>query len=326
MAQTTEDALTTLQNAQNNAKAAELTKLATAKPAAVNTSADALSANLGTMTTQNRVNQINDMYDAQRQARMNELQSAYDLSRSEMQAQADKIAPQYQTQQNANAVDWERQRRNFLEGALVSGINTGAGSQAQLAMIGQQQRNMNDIRKSQAEAEAESGRQLSNLTAQYQASIQKAAADNDYQKAAALLDEYAKGYDRDLKNAQILAEFGDFSGYEGLYGEETAKNMSDFWARSNPDTAYILGKITADQRDNIVAGRPINDGLDENGKRIVPLYTGGGGGWSGPSPQQVLYTQYGQLAARAAAAPAGSAERAALTAQAASALYAGNKA
>jgi hypothetical protein len=242
------------------------------------------------MTTQNRINEINNMYDAQRASRMADLQSAYDISRSEMQAQADKIAPQYQQQMNANAVDWERQRRNFMEGANMSGLNTGAGAQAELHMMGQQQRGLNTLRNAQANAEAESGRQMANLTAQYQANIQKAAADNDYNKAAALLDEYGKGFDRDLKNAQILAEFGDFSGYAGLYGDDAAKRMADFWAQQNPDVAYITGQITKDQRDNIKNRRPINEGLDENGVRT--RRTGGGGGGSGNNDYNWYYDHF----------------------------------
>ena len=306
MAVTNSEAVDQLYNAQQKAKTKELTGMLS--PANQASSAPAAASTTQTpsaMTTQNRVNEINNMYDAQRQSRMADLQSAYDISRSEMQAQADKIAPQYQQQANANAVDWERQRRNFMEGANMNGLNTGAGAQAELHMMGQQQRGMNALRNAQANAEAESGRQLANLTAQYQANIQKAAADNDYNKAAALLDEYGKGFDRDLKNAQILAEFGDFSGYEGLYGPDYAKRMSDFWAQQNPDVAYVTGRITQDQRDNIKAGRPIDDGLDENGVRVAAPSSGGGGG--NGSDYNWYYDHFYYTPAseyRAAAAPA----------------------
>ena len=290
---TTEDALTTVVNAQNQQKVNELTGMAngaanTTTPApAVNTAtatpvatpAATTPATPAAMTTQNRIGEINNMYAAQQAARQAELQSGYDIARSDLQAAADKINPQFQQQANANAVDWERMRRNFLEGANMSGVNTGAGSQAELHMMGQQQRGQNTLRAAQAGQEAESARQMANLTAQYQANIQKAAAEADYQKAAALLDEYQKGYERDLKNAQVLAEFGDFEGYKGLYGDEAGQRMADFWAQQNPDIAYVTGRITKDQRDNIKGGRPINDGLDENGVRIVPI-AGGGGGYS----------------------------------------------
>lgn len=258
------------------------------------TSAPATAPSLtSASTTQDRVNEINRMYDAQQQARQNELQTAYDISRSEMQAAADKIAPQFQTQANANAVDWERQRRNFLEGANMNGINTGASSQAQLAMMGQQQKTANNIRMAQANAQTEADRQMANLTAQYQADIRSALANNDYQRAAALLDEYNNGYQRDLETAKVLAGYGDFSGYEAVYGKDTANGMADIWYQQNPDVAYITGKITKDQRDNIKEGRPINDGLDENGKRIQSV--GGGGGSGGQALSDILRNQEWQM-------------------------------
>jgi len=241
---------------------------------------DALQPINGYLTNEQRIQSIKDMYAAQQQARLNELENAYNLSMSDMQAAADKIPVQFQTQANANAVDYERQRRNALEQFNMNGLNTGANSQYQLSMMGNNQRTMNNIRQAQASSEAEAARQQANLTAQYQSNIQSALANNDYQRAAALLDEYNNGYERDLKNAELLAGYGDFSGYAGIYGEDTAKGMEDIWKQQNPDVAYVTGKITKDQRDNIKAGRPINDGLDENGVRIKKLNTGGGGFFS----------------------------------------------
>jgi hypothetical protein len=136
---------------------------------------------------------------------------------------------------------------------------------------------------------AEAERQMANLTASYQTNIQTALANNDYQKAAALLDEYNNGYERDLKNAQVLAEFGDFTGYAGLYGQEQADNMFAIWASQNPDLAYLSGNITKDQRDNIKGGRPMNEGLDENGIRI-PTSGGSGGYMSDPWGYGGAYT------------------------------------
>lgn len=227
--------------------------------------------------TQQRVDAVGQMYDAQRAARVNELEAAYNASMSDMQAAADKIAPQYQTAANDLAAQYERNRRNFLEGAATSGINTGAGSQQQLAMGSNYQRDFGNVRTSEAEQTAEANRQMANLTSQYQTDIRTALADNDYAKAAALLDEYNNGYQRDLANAELLARYGDFSGYESVYGPDTAAGMRDIWLQQNPDVAYVTGRITKDQRDNIKMGRPINDGLDANGNRIQRAATGGYG-------------------------------------------------
>lgn len=257
---------------------------ATTAPAATATPAAAQPTpfNVGANSTADRVNAINTMYDAQQQARLNELQNAYDLSRSDMQAAADQINPNFQRQANDLAVQYERNRRNFNEGAILNGINTGAGAQADLARASEYQRDFGNLRTAQANQMAEAERQMANLTASYQTNIQTALANNDYQRAAALLDEYNNGYERDLKNAQILAEFGDFSGYAGLYGREQADNMFAIWASQNPDLAYLSGNITKDQLDNLKGKRPMNEGLDENGNRIPA--TGGGGGNYGGDP------------------------------------------
>ena len=236
---------------------------ATTAPAATATpAAQPAPFNVGANSTADRVNAINTMYDAQQQARLNELQNAYDLSRSDMQAAADQINPNFQRQANDLAVQYERNRRNFNEGAALNGINTGAGAQADLARASEYQRDFGNLRTAQANQMAEAERQMANLTASYQTNIQTALANNDYQRAAALLDEYNNGYERDLKNAQILAEFGDFTGYAGLYGQEQADNMFAIWASQNPDLAYLSGNITKDQRDNLKNNRPMNDGLE----------------------------------------------------------------
>ena len=198
-----------------------------------------------------RTDAINEIYDAQRRAREEELKAAYEKSRSEYQAARDKIAPEYQKKANDLSVQYERNRQNFNNQAAATGINSGVASQAALARGGEYQRDFGNLRTAEANATAEADRQMANLTAEYQANIRAALADNDYKKAQALLDEYNNGYQRDLKNAQILAEFGDFSGFSALYGPDRAKNMEAIWRAQNPVLAasldYAAGKIDAEQ-------------------------------------------------------------------------------
>ncbi|MBR6351713.1 MAG: hypothetical protein IKR93_05270 [Firmicutes bacterium] len=248
---------------------------------------DTAMANSGAKSYDNTVS-IDRLYDAQRQAKAAELEAAYNQGRSNIEASREQIAPTYQAQRNAAAVDWERQRRNFLEGAARSGINTGAGSQAQLAMMGQQQRAQTALGTAQANAEAAAERQLADLYNTYQTNLGAANAGIEAQRTAAQIAERSKQYDRDLAQAQALAQYGDFSGYGRVYGDDAARRMSDMWAMQNPDAAYITGHITQGQRDNIKAGRPINQGLDSSGQPVVPVGGGysdpwayGGSGWNG---------------------------------------------
>lgn len=226
-----------------------------------------------------RTDAINQMYDAQAAAKQQELKAAYDRQMSSAQAAADKIPQTYQQQANALATQYERNRRNLNMQAAGNGINTGAASQQALALNSAYQRDYGSIGRAQADAQAEAQRGMADLTAQYESNIQSALAQNDYQKASALLNEYNNAESRNLKNAQILAEFGDFSGYANLYGQEQADNMLAIWRAQNPGLAFMTGSITQAQRDNLVNGRPMNEGLDANGNRIA--VTGGGGGGSG---------------------------------------------
>jgi len=224
---------------------------------------------------------INAMYDAQKESQLGTLKSAYDQSKSEYQAAQEKIAPQYQKAANELSVQYERNRQNFNRQAAATGINTGTASQAALARQGEYQRDFGGLRTSESEAQAEAARQMALLESKYQSDVAEAIANNDYQRAAALYEEFKNSQNVDLKNAQILAEFGDFSGYEALYGKEEAENMFYIWAAQNPQLAYNAGRITAGQRDNLVNNRPINYNLDENGNPKAVAKSSSGGGSSG---------------------------------------------
>lgn len=234
-----------------------------------------------------RMDAVNQMYDAQRAAREAELKNAYDQSMSAYQEAQGKIAPEYQQKANDLGVQYERQRHNFWNQAAASGINTGVSAQESLARGGEYQRDFGALRTSEAEQQAAVERQMADRKAQYQNDVAAALAENDYQRAGALLDEYNNGYSRDLENAKLLASYGDFTFFENLYGKDRANNMFLLWASQNPDLAHNTGRITDDQFRNIKAGKSMNDGLDENGKRIIPAAAAvaasgggnGGGGW-----------------------------------------------
>lgn len=225
-----------------------------------------------------RMDAINQMYGAQRAAREAELKNAYDQSMSAYQEAQGKIAPEYQQKANDLGVQYERQRHNFWNQAAASGINTGVSAQESLARGGEYQRDFGALRTSEAEQQAAVERQMADRKAQYQNDVAAALAENDYQRAGALLDEYNNGYSRDLENAKLLASYGDFTFFENLYGKDQANNMFLLWASQNPDLAHNTGRITDDQFNNLKNGKSMNDGLDENEKRIISAVAAGGGG------------------------------------------------
>lgn len=199
----------------------------------------------GSTFGQDNIQRINDMYAAQLEANNAQLKAAYDQNLSDAEAAMGKIAPQYQQGANDLAVQYERNRRNLNTQALGNGINTGAASQMGLSQSNEYLRDFGKLRSEEANAMAEAERGILNLKTQYQNAIAAAAADSDYKKAAALLDEYNNQYNRDMSNAQLLAQYGDFSAYANIYGQEAADNMFAIWKAQNPDLAYNTGKITA---------------------------------------------------------------------------------
>lgn len=203
------------------------------------------------MSAQERA--INEMYDAYRQGQLNQLESAYQQQLSDYQAAADKIPGVYQTQANDLASQYERQRRNFNEQAAANGLNTGTASQAQLAQNSAYQRAYSGLRTAQADAQTEAERQMLQLENSYKTQVAAAISNNDFERARALLDEYNNAYNRDLAQAQTLAQYGDFSGYANIYGQEAADQMSQLWNAQNPYLAYATGRINQKELNKILA-------------------------------------------------------------------------
>lgn len=88
---------------------------------------------------------------------------------------------------------------------------------------------------------------MAELETQYKSAVAQAIAENDYNRAKALMDEYGNQENRDATMAKILAGYGDFSGYAKLYGDDVANNMTQYWIYSNPQLAYSMGKISEDE-------------------------------------------------------------------------------
>lgn len=131
---------------------------------------DALAAEAAANTPQTatkQVNTINQMYDAQKQAQLAGLQSAYELNRSNMQAAADKIPQTYQQQANDLNAQYEKNKRNFNQQAAVNGLNTGTASQAELAQNNVYLRDYGAMRTAEANAATEAQRGLVDLETKY---------------------------------------------------------------------------------------------------------------------------------------------------------------
>lgn len=241
-----------------------------------------------------RTDQINALYDAQKEAQLNALKGAYEQNLSNAQAARDKLPAQYQQSANDLATQYERNRLNFNRAAANSGINTGTASQAQLSRSNEYLRDFGKLRASENEAIAEADRGINDLTAAYNRNLASAGAELEANRTGALLDEGARQQQLDLNKAQLLAQYGDFSMYANLYGQDVANNMAAIWKAQNPDLAYRTGQMTAQEYKNITGkwpagysvpyspAEPKDDGGDDTGKIITDRFrqNAGGGGYS----------------------------------------------
>ena len=145
---------------------------------------------------------IKAMYDASQKAQEEALRASYEKNTGALDYQQGKIAPTYDAAANNAGAQAAIQRANFNESANASGLNTGAGSQAELSMRNAEAANISAIRKAQADAQADLDYQRSQLTLEYQNAIREAIAKNELQKAKALYEE-AKRVDESLVSTAI---------------------------------------------------------------------------------------------------------------------------
>lgn len=136
--------------------------------------------------------QVGNVYDAARDAQLRALENQYNMSRAESQRAAEQIPQAYQQQALAAEQQAARDRLAFNEQAAASGLNVGAGSQAQLAQNAALQGNLASIGTARANAEAEAQFQLMQMERQYQNAVSEALANNEYERAAALMQEYQR--------------------------------------------------------------------------------------------------------------------------------------
>ena len=240
---------------------------------------------------------VNNQYDAAINSQKTALENAYNMNKTQMERDMAKIPEAYNNALNNQASAYERQRQAFNERAAGSGIGTGTGSQAALAMNVANQGNMASINKARADAITDAQNKITDLHTNYQNSVAEAVAKNDYERAVQMLNEYRTQaqsvvqtaqaqadedyrawqsglnannmqYSRSMEQAEMLSKYGDFSGYENLYGADTANNMRQAWIASNPDLAYNTGTIDADRYREITGRYPAG-------------YSSGGGGGNG---------------------------------------------
>ena len=205
---------------------------------------------------QESADKIGNLYNQQYNAQAANLKTAYDKSISDAQAAQQKIAPQYQTQANAMATAYERNRRNANLQAMNRGLNTGTAVQQQEALNNVFQKNYAGLRANELGAQASAAQNIADLGFNYQQKLNEARAESENKKAASLIEDQNKQNDWYDQQAKLLAGYGDFSAYEKLYGADATKQMKDVWIIQNPRAALGAGLIDANRFREITGSNP----------------------------------------------------------------------
>ena len=191
--------------------------------------------------------QINNMYDKQNATQAAGLKAEYERNMSNAQAAADKIAPQFQSQANTLAGQFERQRRNANLNAMVSGLGSGAGQQQQNAMRNAFVGQYGALRGQEAGAVTEANQKMADLTTAYNNALVSSRAETDAKRDQELIKNFNTNRDWYEKQAQDMAQnYGQFGNLKDIYGEAQANQMRNVWISQNPEAAFRSGMISAD--------------------------------------------------------------------------------
>jgi hypothetical protein len=230
------------------------------------------------------------MYDSALRARIAALEGGYKASLADATAAKDKIPGIYQAQANTVAANAGREKRNFNEYAAASGLNSGAGGQAALALSGQLQSGLAQVRTNEANALSDADLQIAKLKAQYQQQMQQAVADNQLQRAAALLDQYNREQSNAIQQQQWNANFG-------LQQLQMAANLSDAEYQRQLNNAKLLASV-GDYSGFKALGWSDAQIAQAQAAAATPTYSGSGGGSGGSAKDALTYAQLNSAVAK----------------------------
>lgn len=191
--------------------------------------------------------QVNNLYDKQNQVQAAGLKTEYDRNMSDAQAAVKKIGPQYQTQANTLAGQYERQRRNANLAAMTSGLGSGTGLQQQNAMRNAFVGQYGALRGQEAGAINAGDQKIADLTTAYNNALVQARSESDAKRNQDLIKTYNQNRDWYDTQAQNLTAYGNFDTLKSIYGEAQANQMRNVWISQNPEIAFRSGMISADE-------------------------------------------------------------------------------
>lgn len=170
---------------------------------------------------------LEEMNAAKKRSAMAELQAAYDSNIAALNRAEKGLAGEYQNARNQTVGDSERSKRNFQEYAAAYGLNSGTGSQAELARNAVLQGNLNAINTHEADARADLDLQRVNAETEYSNAIAQARAEGDYQLASALYQEKVR-VENALNDAATKKYQLDYQAYRDGVGDRQWQQQVDY--------------------------------------------------------------------------------------------------
>ena len=205
--------------------------------------------------TQNQAG-INKIYDSGLKNVNTGLQDAFAQNQQLQAQQAESVRQSFNGLNGDLKVQNDRNDTNLTQFADVRDLNYQPGSQHQLRLNNARNASNAKLAYAQQQALQESERQAALIETNYKNQVAAALADNDYKRAAALMDDYNNQDKWRQQQAETLASFGDFNAYKDIYGEDTADTMQTMWNAQHPEEAYRLGRIDANKYRQITGKWP----------------------------------------------------------------------
>lgn len=132
---------------------------------------------------------IQQIYDALLQTQLQQLEAAYWENMATLDTEAVQTDSTYEDKKRQTGAAAAQQAAIWRETANAYGLNSGAVGQAVLAQGNQLQGDLNTLRAAQAAAQTELQRQRTQLAVEYRSAIERALAENNFEKATALYEE-----------------------------------------------------------------------------------------------------------------------------------------
>ena len=171
---------------------------------------------------------LEDLYAAQRRQTLANLNNAYQQNVNAINRAGEGVDARYQNARNQAAGASELAARNFAEYAAASGLNSGAGGQAELARNVTLQNNLNDINSAEADVYADLELQLANAETEYNNAIAQAEASNDFALAESLYQEKIR-VQQELVNQQMQQFQMDLQNRQLAFQQQQADIANQQW-------------------------------------------------------------------------------------------------